>query len=104
MQRDEQKPGWRLVDAGLFLLGLSSVLGLFLVLTMTNFLGFRGAPRESNPFARPNLASADLMVLGILGAFVVVLSVYRNEKKLARAFVYGMWAGVAASAGVIILR
>lgn len=93
-----------MLRAGMFVLGVVCSHGLFLLLTISNFLGFRGAPRESNPFARQNPMAADLMVLGILCAFIVVLSMYRREKKISASFMYGMWLGVAASLAVILLR
>jgi hypothetical protein len=100
----EKKSARWLVQAGLFLLGFAATHGLFLALTVSNFLGFRGAPRESNPFARQDPMAADLMVLGIISLFVAVLSVYRRERKLASAFMYGTWLGVAISLGVIFFR
>lgn len=98
------KPLHGVVKAGLFLLGFAGTHGLFLALTISNFLGFRGSPGESNPFARENAQAADLMVWVIIGLFVAVMSIYRRERKLPSAFVYGMWLGMGVSLAVIFLR
>jgi hypothetical protein len=93
-----------LIAASLLATGLFSTLGPFYVLTTYNLLGFRGPPRESNPFAHQNVAVADLIVLGIMGAVAVVLSMYRVEKQLARSFIYGMWLGLGIGLAKILFR
>jgi hypothetical protein len=100
-----ERPALRLFLSACFgLMGLASTLGVFYVLTSYNVLGFRGSPRQSNPFAHENVKVADLIVLGIIGAIVAVLTMYRAEKNLSPVFIYSMWLGLGASLAMILFR
>jgi hypothetical protein len=100
-----ERPALRvLLSVFLFLTGLASTFGVFYVLTIYNLLGFRGSPRQSNPFAHQNVRVADLIVLGIIASVAAVLTMYRKEQNLAPSFLYGMWLGLVVSLAMILLR